>query len=72
MDLPEVNAPHEANLLHLCIDKAEKILAWTPQWDFLETVQKTANWYAGYLQARNLREITDGQLRAFEERLEVS
>ena len=72
MDLPEINGPHEANLLHLCIDKADKVLGWMPQWDFSETVQLTATWYAVYLHNRNLREITDDQLRAFEERLEVS
>ncbi len=38
-------APHEANLLHLQIDKAYHRLGWSPCWDFVTTVQRTVEWY---------------------------
>ena len=37
--------PHEANLLHLQIDKAINLLGWQPKLDFKETVRKTIIWY---------------------------
>tara|TARA_A100001388_G_C28727334_1_gene479642 strand:+ start:187 stop:1257 length:1071 start_codon:yes stop_codon:yes gene_type:complete len=36
---------HEAGLLNLNIDKANKILDWRPKWDFQCSVQKTVEWY---------------------------
>ncbi len=38
-------APHEAGLLHLVIDKARHQLGWRPRWDFATTVERTACWY---------------------------
>ena len=39
------NAPHEAPMLSLNIDKAATVLNWMPVWDFAEDVQQTARWY---------------------------
>ena len=36
---------HEAGLLNLNVDKANKILDWSPKWDFEYSVQKTVEWY---------------------------
>ena len=36
---------HEASLLNLNVDKANKILDWRPKWDFQYSVQKTVEWY---------------------------
>ncbi|MES2308282.1 MAG: CDP-glucose 4,6-dehydratase [Verrucomicrobiota bacterium] len=44
-NLAEKNAPHEAGLLHLNINKAREILKWTPHWNFETTIQKTVEWY---------------------------
>jgi|LakMenEpi03Aug12_release.lakeMendotaPanAssembly.Ray.scaffolds.fasta_scaffold02865_4 CDP-glucose 4,6-dehydratase len=44
-DLSDSNAPHEAGLLHLVIDKARHTLGWQPRWDFATTVERTACWY---------------------------
>lgn len=41
----EKNAPHEAGLLHLSIEKAKKELDWEPKWNFEKTIQKTVEWY---------------------------
>ena len=40
------NAPHEAGLLNLSIEKAFHLLGWHPVWDFEETIARTADWYA--------------------------
>ncbi|MDR0535819.1 MAG: CDP-glucose 4,6-dehydratase [Puniceicoccales bacterium] len=39
------NAPHEAGLLNLAIDKARHLLRWKPTWDFQQTIEKTVAWY---------------------------
>lgn len=36
---------HEAKLLHLSIEKANRILGWKPRWGFKETVSRTSAWY---------------------------
>jgi CDP-glucose 4,6-dehydratase len=48
----EVGPLHEANQLNLSIEKAGKILGWTPSWDFADTVEKTISWY---------RDVHDGK-----------
>jgi CDP-glucose 4,6-dehydratase len=44
---PQVDesAPHEAGLLHLVSDQAQKLLGWHPRWDFDVTVARTVGWY---------------------------
>jgi len=46
-DESDPNAPHEASLLNLSIDKAHHLLCWTPVWSFSETVAHTVKWYHG-------------------------
>ncbi len=36
---------HEAKLLNLSIEKAYKLLGWSPKWNFQETVKNSINWY---------------------------
>jgi CDP-glucose 4,6-dehydratase len=45
LDQRDPGAPHEANLLHLQIDKAHHRLSWQPRWDYARTVQCTVEWY---------------------------
>lgn len=47
----QTQAPHEAGLLHLQIDKAHHQLGWKPRWDFETTVERTVGWY---------REVAEG------------
>jgi CDP-glucose 4,6-dehydratase len=42
------NAPPEASVLRLSIDKAVHMLHWMPKWDLNEAIQKTAGWYKKY------------------------
>jgi CDP-glucose 4,6-dehydratase len=41
----EAEAPHEASLLCLSIDKACAQLGWRPQWAFEEACARTVTWY---------------------------
>jgi CDP-glucose 4,6-dehydratase len=45
-DASQSGALHEATLLNLSIEKAERLLGWKPKWDFEETIAKTVSWYA--------------------------
>jgi CDP-glucose 4,6-dehydratase len=42
------DAPHEAGVLRLCIDKSTSLLGWRPIWDLSETVKRAVLWYRGY------------------------
>jgi CDP-glucose 4,6-dehydratase len=44
-DGSEANAPHEAGLLNLSVDKAAHILGWHPRWGFERTLAATVDWY---------------------------
>ncbi len=45
IDGSDPSSVHEAKLLSLCIDKAEKTLGWRPVWDFKTTIAHTVAWY---------------------------
>ena len=45
IDCTDSAAPHEAGLLNLNIDKANRVLAWCPVWNFEEAVAQTVSWY---------------------------
>lgn len=45
LDQSNPSAPHEANLLHLQIDKAHHQLGWKPCWDYATTLARTVGWY---------------------------
>lgn len=42
---PEPGAVHEAKLLTLSCEKAERELGWRPRWNFDETIARVAHWY---------------------------
>lgn len=39
------NKPHESGILKLDIQKAQKLLNWTPQWNAQAAIQETLEWY---------------------------
>ncbi len=47
-DVSDRQAPHEAGVLRLCIDKAIDQLAWRPRWSVAEAVRRTAQWFRRY------------------------
>lgn len=74
-DKSDPNAPHEAGLLRLSIEKATTRLGWSPRWGFTDTIQKTAEWYRAFYEGashdslvamtlRQIREYVDGTTRA--------
>jgi len=44
-DRTDPRAVHEATLLSLAIDKAERVLGWKPVWAFSPTIAHTVEWY---------------------------
>ena len=60
-------ALHEATLLNLSIEKADRFLAWTPKWAFEETISKTVSWYDQVHQATTTPlEITRSQIAEYQ------
>ena len=45
----ERSEPHEANLLYLDINKAQRKLNWHPVWNIETTLEKTTEWYKKWL-----------------------
>ncbi len=41
----QIDAPHEAKLLSLAIEKAQAELNWHPRWTFETAVEQTVHWY---------------------------
>lgn len=64
---PQVNAPHEANLLHLNCDKAHQLMKWQPKWDVERAIGETVAWYRGVIDGRNALEISSKQILAYME-----
>ena len=67
---PEINAPHEAGLLHLNIDKARFELGWRPRWDFAATAAHTVEWYKRVHGGEPARDVTMEQITRYEEAAE--
>ena len=44
-DESERNAPHEATLLRLDIDRAAQVLGWHPRWNVEDAIAQTMDWY---------------------------
>jgi CDP-glucose 4,6-dehydratase len=65
-DRSNPNAPHEASLLNLSIEKAFHLLNWRPVWDFAETIARTAEWYAKVEQdPKSAATLTQHQIAAY-------
>ena len=58
-DRHDVNAPHEAGLLRLSIDKATARLGWAPRWHFDETFRRTVEWYRAFHAGAGPRALGD-------------
>jgi CDP-glucose 4,6-dehydratase len=64
---PQVNAPHEATLLHLNCDKAHQLLHWQPKWDVERAIGETVAWYRGVVDGHKALEISSKQILAYME-----
>jgi len=69
-DKSDPSALHEATLLNLSIEKADRSLGWKPKWAFEETISKTVSWYDQVHQATTTPlEITRSQIAEYQENL---
>ncbi len=59
---------HEANLLMLNIEKAEKVLGWTPTYKADKAIETTVEWYKNfYAKDTNIYDYTMSQIKNYEE-----
>ncbi len=58
---------HEANLLMLNIEKADKVLGWTPTYSAQDAIAKTAQWYKRFYQGESMRAFTLEQIYNYQE-----
>jgi len=65
LDQSDPTAPHEANLLHLQIDKAHHRLGWQPRWDYATTLVRTVGWYRAHHQGTPALECCLADLKAY-------
>jgi len=63
-DRSSPDAPHEANLLKLDINKASSVLGWEPVWDMGTAVAMTIEWYRNY-RDRSVHELCARQISAY-------
>ena len=68
IDGSDPQAPHEATLLHLSIDKAHALLGWRPVWSFTDAVRETLRWYFDVAHAQEPSKaikLTQDQIQAY-------
>jgi CDP-glucose 4,6-dehydratase len=66
IDRSDASAPHEAGLLNLNIEKAERLLQWRPVWDFQDAVARTVSWYRGVNERADPLTLTRTQIEQFQ------
>ena len=64
-DASNANAPHEARILSLNIEKARDILSWLPRWHFDQSVQQTMEWYRSIYEGQSARKVTQQQIQLY-------
>jgi CDP-glucose 4,6-dehydratase len=58
--------PHEAHSLRLDSSKARLRLGWVPRWDLERALLSIAEWYRGFRDGEDPRELVTRQIEAFE------
>jgi len=61
--------PHEAHFLQLDCSKATRILGWASKLDLKTALHWVNEWYAGYHQHKDIREIAVNQISTYEDML---
>ena len=57
--------PHEANFLKLDCSKAQAVFGWKPQWNLETALGKTVEWFAAYLDRKNIIKTMDNQIEEY-------
>ena len=65
-DADESDNPHEASYLKLDCSKAGTLLNWEPKLDLNATLEMVVEWYEGYFNKENIRELSERQLTWYE------
>ena len=65
LDQSDPDAPHEANLLNLQIDKAYHRLGWQPVWDYATTLSRTVGWYKAVYEGESPLNCCINDLQAY-------
>lgn len=56
---------HEAGLLKLDSTKARSLLGWNSRWSLEESIEKTVDWYKGYLSKKDMKAFSLTQIHEF-------
>lgn len=59
---------HEANLLMLNIEKAEKVLNWKPALSAHEAIKDTVDWYKAFYDKESMLDFTLKQIKKYEDK----
>jgi len=65
IDQSDPQAPHEAGLLSLDIERARADLGYAPRWGFDQAIERTVEWYRAVSQGGSARDISLAQIDAF-------
>ncbi|MGZ5971759.1 MAG: CDP-glucose 4,6-dehydratase [Polyangiales bacterium] len=65
IDKRDPNAPHEAGLLRLAIDRAAVELAWKPRWSVDEAIRHTVAWYRAFHHGGDVARVALEQIEAY-------
>lgn len=57
--------PHEANFLKLDCSKLKETLNWKPKWNVEQAMEKIVAWYQCYLDGKDVKDITEEQVREY-------
>jgi CDP-glucose 4,6-dehydratase len=60
--------PHEAAYLKLDCSKARALLNWAPVLNLEIALKWTVEWYRGYLDGKNMRQVTEAQIERYQDR----
>ncbi|MCX7044220.1 MAG: CDP-glucose 4,6-dehydratase [Candidatus Sumerlaeota bacterium] len=58
-------APHEAKLLSLAWDKAERELGWRPRWSLKEGIRRTSAWYRAFAKGAKVKKLCMDEIEAY-------
>lgn len=57
--------PHEANFLKLDGSRIKSTFGWKPRWQVKDAVEKSVEWYRGWMNGLDMVKITDAQIQKF-------
>ena len=66
-EIDKTDNPHEANFLHLNIEKAKKVLGWYPKWNLAESLNKVVEWNVYYQKGYSALDLCRNQIKEYQE-----